>query len=66
MQVRYWNKELETMPREKRERLQLERFRERMVYVVAKSPMYQKNMTLRALSRLISKPCPIFREFLLR
>jgi len=41
-QVLYWNKGLETMPREKRERLQLERFRERMSYVYEKSPMYKR------------------------
>jgi len=41
-QVRYWNKEQETMPREKRESLQLGRFKERMAYVYEKSPMYQK------------------------
>lgn len=40
--LRYWNKELETMSREKREALQLERFRERMAYVYAKSPMYKQ------------------------
>ena len=41
-QVVYWNKELETMPREKRESLQLERFKERMTYVYDQSPMYKK------------------------
>ena len=41
-QVRYWDKALETMPREKRENLQLERFKERMGYVYHKSPMYRK------------------------
>ena len=41
-QVRYWNKELETLPREKREALQLERFRERMAYVYDNSPMYKR------------------------
>jgi phenylacetate-CoA ligase len=40
--VRYWDKEQETMVREKRENLQLERFKERMGYVYHKSPMYQK------------------------
>ncbi len=41
-QVMYWNKELETMPRKKKESLQLERFRERMAYVYDRSPMYKK------------------------
>jgi phenylacetate-CoA ligase len=41
-QVLYWNKEMETMPRDKREMLQLERFRERMAYVYDRSPMYKK------------------------
>ena len=40
--VTYWNKELETLPREKLEELQLQRFRERMQYVYDRSPMYRR------------------------
>ncbi len=40
--VRYWNEEMETMPREERASLQLDRFRERMAYVYEKSPMYKR------------------------
>jgi phenylacetate-coenzyme A ligase PaaK-like adenylate-forming protein len=36
--VTYWNKETETLPREKLEDLQLQRFRERMQYVWDRSP----------------------------
>jgi len=41
-QVVYWNKELETMPHEKREELQLERFKKCMAYVYDNSPMYKR------------------------
>jgi hypothetical protein len=37
--VTYWNKELETLPREKLEELQLRRFRKQMQYVYDHSPM---------------------------
>jgi phenylacetate-CoA ligase len=40
--VTYWNKEMETLPREKLEALQLQRFRERMQYVYERSPMYRR------------------------
>ena len=40
--VSYWNKELETLPRDKIESLQLERFKERMAYVYDNSPLYRK------------------------
>ena len=40
-QVTYWNEEMETLPREKMEELQLQRFRERMQYVYERSPMYK-------------------------
>jgi phenylacetate-CoA ligase len=40
-QVTYWNEEMETLPREKLEQLQLQRFRERMQYVYERSPMYK-------------------------
>jgi phenylacetate-CoA ligase len=40
--VIYWDKEQETLPREKLEELQLQRFKERMQYVYARSPMYQR------------------------
>ena len=38
----YWDKEMETLPREKLEALQLERFRTQMQYVYENSPMYPK------------------------
>ena len=41
-EVIYWNKEMETLPRKKLEELQLQRFRELMVYVYERSPMYKK------------------------
>ena len=41
-EVTYWNKETETLPREKLEELQLQRFRERMQYLYDKSPMYKR------------------------
>lgn len=40
--ITYWNKETETLPREKLEALQLQRFKERMQYVYDRSPMYQR------------------------
>jgi len=40
--VTYWRKNLETMPREKLEELQLHRFKERMKYVYERSPMYRR------------------------
>ena len=41
-QVTYWRKEIETLPRERLEELQLQRFRERMQYVYERSPMYKR------------------------
>jgi len=41
-EVTYWDKERETLPREKLEVLQLQRFRERMQYVYERSPMYRR------------------------
>jgi len=41
-QVTYWKKEIETLPREKLEGVQLQRFRERMQYVYERSPMYKR------------------------
>ena len=41
-EVTYWNKEMETLPRDKLEALQLQRFRERMQYVYERSPMYRR------------------------
>jgi phenylacetate-CoA ligase len=40
--VIYWKKEVETLPREQLEELQLHRFRERMQYVYERSPMYRR------------------------
>jgi len=40
--ITYWNKETETLPREKLEALQLQRFKERMQYVYDRSLMYQR------------------------
>jgi phenylacetate-CoA ligase len=40
--VMYWNKKLETLPRKKRESLQLDLFKERMAYVYDRSPLYKK------------------------
>ena len=39
-EVRYWQEETETLPREELRTLQLKRFRERMAYVYKYSPMY--------------------------
>ncbi len=41
-EVTYWRKDLETLPREKLEELQLQRFKERMQYVYDRSPMYRR------------------------
>ena len=41
-QVAYWNKEIETLPRERLEEIQLQRFRERIQYVYDRSPMYKR------------------------
>jgi phenylacetate-CoA ligase len=41
-QVIYWRKEIETLPRERLEELQLQNFRERMQYVYDKSHMYKR------------------------
>jgi len=41
-QVTYWKKEIETLPRERLEEIQLQRFRERMQYVYEQSPMYKR------------------------
>ena len=40
--VTYWRKDLETMPREKLEELQLYRFKDRMKHVYERSPMYRR------------------------
>jgi len=40
-EIVYWNKEIETLPREKLELLQLERFRKQMAYVYEKSSFYK-------------------------
>jgi len=40
--VSYWNEEMETLPRERLEELQLQRFTERMQYVYERSPMYKR------------------------
>jgi len=40
--VTYWNKEMETLPRERLEELQLKRFRERMQYLCDRSPMFRR------------------------
>ena len=39
--VTYWRREMETIPREELEELQLKRFKERMQYVYERSPMYR-------------------------
>lgn len=41
-EVKYWNKETETLPREALRALQLERFRERMTYVYENSLLYRR------------------------
>ncbi|VBB47440.1 Phenylacetate-CoA ligase [uncultured Desulfatiglans sp.] len=41
-QVSYWNKPLETLPRDQLQELQLQRFQERMTYVYERSPMYRR------------------------
>ena len=40
--VTYWNKEIETLPREKLEEMQLQKFKEQMQYVYDHSPMYKR------------------------
>ena len=40
--VRYWRRELETLPRGELAELQLRRFRERMEHVYARSPFYRR------------------------
>ncbi|MDF1551696.1 MAG: AMP-binding protein [Deferrisomatales bacterium] len=40
--VRYWRREVETLPRAELEDLQLRRFRERMQYVYDRSPLYRR------------------------
>jgi phenylacetate-CoA ligase len=41
-EVAYWNKEMETLPREKLEELHLQRFKDQMQYVYDRSPMYRR------------------------
>ncbi len=41
-EVTYWNKETETLPRERLEALQLQRFRDQMRYVYDRSPFYKR------------------------
>lgn len=41
-EVTFWREETETLPREKLEELQLQRFRERMQYVYERSPFYKR------------------------
>ncbi len=41
-EVAYWNKEVETLPREKLVELQLQRFKDQMQYVYDRSPMYRR------------------------
>jgi len=41
-EVKYWQEETETLPREELEDLQLKRFQERMAYVYKQSPMYKR------------------------
>jgi len=41
-EVLYWDKETETLPRDRLEALQLERFKERMRYLYDNSPMYKR------------------------
>lgn len=38
----FWRKDMETLPREKLEQLQLQRFKERMKYVYERSPFYRR------------------------
>ncbi|MBW1997343.1 MAG: AMP-binding protein [Deltaproteobacteria bacterium] len=40
--VTYWKREMETLPREKLQDLQLERFKRQMQYVYERSPMYRR------------------------
>ena len=40
--VIYWNKETETLPREKLRELQLDKFKKQMAYVYERSPFYKK------------------------
>jgi len=40
--VTYWKREMETLPRERLEELQLKRFRERMQYLYDRSPMFRR------------------------
>jgi phenylacetate-CoA ligase len=41
-EVRFWRKDIETLPRQELETLQLERFKERMQYVYERSLMYRR------------------------
>jgi len=41
-EVKYWDQETETLPRDRLKALQLERFRERMKYLYDNSPMYKR------------------------
>ena len=41
-EIRYWKKEMETMPRDRLQALQLQRFRDQMQYVYDQSPFYRK------------------------
>ena len=40
--VTYWNKEIETLPREKLEEMQRQKFKDQMQYVYDHSPMYKR------------------------
>lgn len=39
---KYWKQELETLPREQLNQLQLQRFKDQMQYVIDRSPMYRR------------------------
>jgi phenylacetate-CoA ligase len=43
-EISYWKKEMETLPRDRLEALQLERFKKQMAYVYEKSPFYRKKL----------------------
>ncbi|OPY70337.1 MAG: Phenylacetate-coenzyme A ligase [Syntrophorhabdaceae bacterium PtaU1.Bin034] len=43
--IKMWRPELETLPREELEKLQLKHFRKQMKYVMEKSPFYRKKFT---------------------
>lgn len=60
---KYWNEELETLPREELEKRQLEDLKEIVQFAYDHAPYYKRSFDEAGVSRRISKPFRIFRSF---